>query len=93
MVNEDALIRVGNKGTVIDVKMFSVEDNVKTVVDLSLASEFQIEFSRPNGTDQVVTALKKNGSGTDGILTFTDTNGSVFANALAKKVDGLFVVL
>ena len=84
---EDAVIRIGNKGTVIDVKMYSVssDGNTQTALDLSAGNSYQIEFKRKDSTTQTVTATAKNGNGSDGILTYTDTNGVVFAHTSAKR--------
>ena len=66
-VYEDAIIRVGNKGTIIDITMYSVssDGNTQTALDLSAGNSYQIEFKRKDSTTQVVTATVKNGSGTD----------------------------
>ena len=85
MVYEDATIRVGNKGTIIDVTMYEVIANAQTVLNLAGASSFQFEFKRKNGSTHLVTATPKNGAGGDGILTYTDTTGTIFAHSLAKK--------
>ena len=87
VVYEDAVIRIGNKGTVIDVTMYSVsaDGNTQTLLDLSAGNSYNIEFKRKDNTTQSVTATIKNSPGTDGVLTYTDTGGSVFNNTLAKK--------
>ena len=85
MVYEDATIRVGNKGTIIDVTMYEVVANVQSILNLSLAQSFQFEFKRKNGSTQLVTATVKTGTGTDGVLTYIDTTGVIFAHSLAKK--------
>jgi hypothetical protein len=85
MVYEDALIRVGNKGTVVEITMYKVDNNVQTVLDLSQTNSLQMEFIRPDGSSQKVTSTKKNGLGTDGIMTYTDTNGTVFSHTSAKR--------
>jgi hypothetical protein len=85
MVYEDAIIRVGNKGTVIDVTVYDVNGNTQTALDLSQANSYQIEFARPNGSTQTVTGSVKNSPGSDGKVTYTDTNGVVFNHTLAKK--------
>ena len=84
---EDAIIRIGNKGTVIDVTMYSVsaDGNTQTLLDLAQGNGYNLEFKRKDGTTQTVTATVKNGSGTDGVLTYTDTGGAVFAHAKAKR--------
>lgn len=84
---EDAIIRIGNKGTVIDVTMYSVsaDGNSQNPLDLSQGNGYNLEFKRKDGTTQTVTATVKNGSGTDGVLTYTDTGGAVFAHAKAKR--------
>ena len=85
MVYEDATIRVGNKGTIIDVTMYEVVGDTQTVLNLAGAASFQFEFKRKNGSTHLVTATPKNGAGGDGILTYTDTTGTIFAHSLAKK--------
>ena len=85
MVYEDATIRVGNKGTIVDVTMYEVVGTTQTALNLSLAQSFQLEFKRRNGSTQLVTATKKNGTGADGVLTYIDTTGTVFAHSSAKK--------
>ena len=86
-VYEDAVIRIGNKGTIIDVTMYSVaaDGNTQLPLDLSAGNAYNFDFKRKDGTTQQVTATVKNGSGTDGILTYTDTAGAVFAHAKAKR--------
>ena len=85
MVYEDATIRVGNKGTIIDVTMYEVIGDTQTVLNLAGAASFQFEFKRKNGSTQLVTATVKTGTGTDGVLTYIDTTGVIFAHSLAKK--------
>ena len=86
-VYEDAVIRIGNKGTVIDVTMYSVsaDGNTQTLLDLSAGNSYNLEFKRRDGTTQSVSSAIKNGSGTDGVMTYTDSGGTVFANSVAKK--------
>ena len=85
VVYEDAVIRIGNKGTVVDVTMYSVasDGNTQTLLDLSAGNSYNLEFKRKDNTTQSVTATIKNSPGTDGVLTYT--GGSVFDNTLAKK--------
>ena len=87
MSYEDAVIRIGNKGTIIDITMYEVSANGSsaTVVNLSQGNAFQFEFMRKDGSTQTVTATVKTGSGTDGVLTYTDTGGAVFNHANAKR--------
>ena len=87
MSYEDAVIRIGNKGTIIDITMYEVSANGSsaTVVNLSQGNAFQFEFMRKDGSTQIVTATVKTGSGTDGVLTYTDTGGAVFNHANAKR--------
>ena len=40
MSYEEAVIRVGNKGTVIEMTMYSVLGNTQTVVDLSQGNAY-----------------------------------------------------
>ena len=84
---EDAVIRIGNKGTVIDITMYSVsaDGNTQTLLDLSAGNSYQMEFTRKNGSIQSVTSTVKTGSGTDGVMTYTDTGGAVFNHTLAEK--------
>jgi hypothetical protein len=84
---EDAVIRVGNKGTIIDVTMYTVsaDGNTQTVLDLSAGNSYQLEFKRKDSTTQVVTATIKNAPGSNGVLTYTDTGGAVFAHTKAKR--------
>jgi len=84
---EDAVIRVGNKGTTVDITMYSVTGSTQTAVNLGnpAGSTFQIEFKRKDNSTQLVTAAIKNSPGTDGVITYVDTDGSVFQNAKATK--------
>ena len=63
----------------------SANGSSATVVNLSQGNAFQFEFMRKDGSTQTVTATVKTGSGTDGVLTYTDTGGSVFNHANAKR--------
>ena len=85
MSYEDAIIRIGNKGTVIEMTMYSVLGNTQTVVDLSQGNAYQMEFKRKDNSTQTKTATIKTAPGTDGVITFTDTDGDVFQNAKASK--------
>ena len=85
MVYEDAVIRIGNKGTVFDITMYDVEGNTQSAVDLSTTTNQQLEFRRRNGSIQTVTATIKNSPGGDGIIRYTDTDGAVFNHSLAKR--------
>lgn len=85
MSYEDAIIRIGNKGTVIEMTMYSVLGNTQTVVDLSQGNAYQMEFKRKDNSTQTVTATIKNAPGTNGIITYTDTGGAVFAHTNASK--------
>ena len=48
MSYEDAVIRIGNKGTIIDITMYEVSANGSsaTVVNLSQGNAFQFEFMK-----------------------------------------------
>jgi hypothetical protein len=67
--------------------MYSVssDGNTQSALDLSAGNSYQMEFKRKNGTTQTVTGSIKNGSGSDGIMTYTDTAGAVFSHTDAKK--------
>jgi len=84
---EDAVIRVGNKGTTVEITMYSVLGGSQTLVNLGspAGSTFQIEFKRKDNSTQAVTATIKTAPGSDGVITYTDTDGTVFQNAKATK--------
>ena len=84
---EDAVVRVGNKGTTIEITMYSVTGSTQTPVNLGnpAGSTFQVEFKRKDNSTQTKTATIKTAPGTDGVITFTDTDGDVFQNAKASK--------
>lgn len=82
---EDAVIRVGNKGTTIDITMYTVTGNTQTALDLSQTNSQQIEFKRKDNSTHTVTAAIKNAPGSNGIITYVDTSGTVFAHAKATK--------
>ena len=85
MVYEDAIIRVGNKGTLFDITMYNIDNNVQSAVDLSTTTTQQLEFRRRDGSLQTVNASIKNSPGGNGIITYTDTNGEVFDNVKASR--------
>lgn len=85
MVYEDAVIRVGNKGTVFDITMYDIDGSTQTAVDLSTATTLNLEFRRRNGSIQSVVGAIKNAPGGDGIIRYTDSTGTVFAHSLAKR--------
>ena len=82
---EDAVIRVGNRGTTVDITMYSVSGSTQTVLDLSQTSSQQIEFKRKDNSTHAVTAAIKTAPGSNGIITYVDTTGTVFAHAKATK--------
>lgn len=74
-------VKVGDVGTIFDITVVEpvdplVPDGTKQAVNLSTYNTFNFELEKPNGRKlALVTATIKNGTGTDGILTFVDNTG------------------
>jgi len=74
-------VKVGDVGTTFDITVVQPVDpltpsGTKQAVDLRDYDTFNFQFEKPNGKQlSLVTATIKNGLGTDGILTYTDTVG------------------
>ena len=66
------MIRIGNIGTVIDVTLQTAGG---TAVNLSTSNALKIDMRKPDGELLELTGAVKNGSGTDGIITHTDSTG------------------
>ena len=66
------MIRIGNIGTVIDVTLQTAGG---TAVNLSTSNALKIDMRKPDGELVELTGAVKNGSGTDGIITHTDSTG------------------
>ena len=84
MANEDAIPRVGNVGTIVEMSMKELVGSSLGNLNLSTTSALQIEFKLPNGLLQTVTSAVKNSPGSDGIMTFTDSAGAVFNSSNAQ---------
>jgi hypothetical protein len=85
MSYEEAVIRVGNKGTIIDITVYEVTGSNQSAVNLAQTNSQQMEFKRRNGSTQIVTASIKNSPGSDGVITYTDSAGTVFNHSNATK--------
>ena len=85
MANEDAIVRVGNKGTIVEVTMQELVGSTLGALNLSTTNSLQVEFKRPDGSQHVVTGAVKNSPGSDGIIRYTDTAGAVFNHNDAIK--------
>ena len=66
------MIRIGNIGTVIDV---TLQNASAQAVNLSTSTSLKIDMRKPDGELIELTGAVKNGSGTDGIITHTDSTG------------------
>ena len=66
------MIRIGNIGTVIDV---TLQTAAGSAVNLSTSNALKIDMRKPDGELVELTGAVKNGSGTDGIITHTDSTG------------------
>ena len=93
-------VKVGDIGTIFDITVVEpadplVPDGTKRAVNLTGYNTFNFEFEKPNGRKlTAVTATVKNGSGTDGILTYVDNVGIFDTNRrwkvrpILNKTDG-----
>jgi hypothetical protein len=75
------LVHVNDVDT--DFQILVEETNVSgvnVVFDLSTASVLQMVFTDPSGTETTVTATALNGTGTDGILRYTNSTPSPIIN-------------
>ena len=84
MANEDAIPRVGNVGTIVEITMKELVGSSLGNLNLSTTSALSIEFKLPNGILQTITSAVKNSPGSDGIMTFTDSAGAVFNSSNAS---------
>ena len=84
MANENAIPRVGNVGTIVEMSMKELVGSSLGNLNLSTTSALSIEFKLPNGVLQTVTSAVKNSPGSDGVMTFTDSAGAVFNSSNAS---------
>jgi hypothetical protein len=85
MANEDAIVRIGNVGTIVEVTMQELVGSTLGALNLSTTNSQQVEFKRPDGSQHIVTGAVKNSPGSDGIIRYTDTAGAVFNHNDAIK--------
>ena len=85
MANEDAIVRIGNVGTIVEVTMQELVGSTLGALNLSTTNSQQVEFKSPDGSQHIVTGAVKNSPGSDGIIRYTDTAGAVFNHNDAIK--------
>ena len=85
MANEDAIVRIGNVGTIVEVTMQELVGSTLGALNLSTTNAQQVDCKRPDGSQHTVAGSVKNAPGTDGIIRYTDTSGTVFNHTDAIK--------